>query len=241
MSIVLKRNYHMHTARCGHAEGEDRAYVETAIAAGFETIGFSDHTPYPAGYRRSETVRMPHDQLEDYVSSVLSLRAEYKTDGFDRWKSLVEPYPFDYFIQGQHYIGANDFSIYSGRPTSDPMILKTYADRCVEGIRTGTFLYLAHPDLVNFTDTDSPVYEQQMRRICLAAKERKVPLEINLLGINRGRNYPCRSFWKIAGEVGNDAVIGIDAHDPQAMQPKGLMQAEEILNAFGLHHTQNLI
>ena len=40
-------NYHTHTYRCGHAVGEDRQYVETAIERGLKVLGFSDHVPMP--------------------------------------------------------------------------------------------------------------------------------------------------------------------------------------------------
>lgn len=39
-------NYHSHTKRCGHAEGEDEAYVQEAIKNGYRYMGFSDHAPY---------------------------------------------------------------------------------------------------------------------------------------------------------------------------------------------------
>ena len=39
-------NYHTHTARCNHASGTDREYVEKAIEAGYKTLGISDHAPY---------------------------------------------------------------------------------------------------------------------------------------------------------------------------------------------------
>ena len=42
----MTANYHTHTIRCNHASGTDREYVEAAIAAGFKTLGFSDHSPY---------------------------------------------------------------------------------------------------------------------------------------------------------------------------------------------------
>ena len=39
------------------------------------------------------------------------------------------------------------------------------------------------------------------------------PLEINMLGMGEGaRHYPAERFWKIAGEVGNKAILGLDAH-----------------------------
>ena len=48
----MKANYHTHTWRCNHASGNERQYVENAIKAGLEVLGFADHTPYPfpAGY-----------------------------------------------------------------------------------------------------------------------------------------------------------------------------------------------
>ena len=38
-------DYHVHTARCGHAGGETRAYVEAAIAKGLAEVAFTDHVP----------------------------------------------------------------------------------------------------------------------------------------------------------------------------------------------------
>lgn len=42
----MKANYHTHTFRCKHADGEDKEYVEAAIKAGIKTLGFSDHCPW---------------------------------------------------------------------------------------------------------------------------------------------------------------------------------------------------
>lgn len=252
----LKQNYHMHTYRCGHAVGEDRQYVEAAIAAGYETVGFSDHTPFPVGFPRNEHVRMPFEWLEGYVTSVLDLRKEYRNDirlllaleveyfpqWHERWLRMVEPYPFDYFIMGQHNVGADETEIFSSRPMTDAAILKAYVDQCIEGLQTGTYLYLAHPDLIHYTDLASPVYQSEMRRLCTFAKEHRIPLEINLLGLSRERHYPCDAFWKIAGEVGNTVVIGADAHDPESVLPlDALHKAEQIIQNFNLKHEQNLL
>ena len=46
-------------------------------------------------------------------------------------------------------------------------------------------------------------------------ENRHTPLEINLLGMRLGRNYPDERFWAIAGEVGNTVVLGCDAHKPE--------------------------
>src|SRR5688572_22599887 len=36
-------DYHVHTARCGHAVGAMERYVEHAIESGLTEVGFSDH------------------------------------------------------------------------------------------------------------------------------------------------------------------------------------------------------
>ena len=46
MPKKFTESLHTHTFRCGHASGTEREYIENAIAAGFDTLGFSDHAPY---------------------------------------------------------------------------------------------------------------------------------------------------------------------------------------------------
>ncbi|MFR7473117.1 MAG: PHP domain-containing protein, partial [Ruminococcus sp.] len=73
-------NYHTHTARCQHAVGEDREYVECAIAGGIQVLGFSDHCPWvnPNGYVSG--IRMTPEQLDGYVTSLTDLKREYADD-----------------------------------------------------------------------------------------------------------------------------------------------------------------
>ena len=112
-------NYHTHTWRCLHAAGTEREYVENAIKGGYKILGFSDHTPmpYPGGY--VSNVKMRPVQLEDYVDTVLALREEYRKDIeihlgleveyypglFEALLTLLQPYPIEYFLLGQHYLG----------------------------------------------------------------------------------------------------------------------------------------
>ena len=56
-----------------------------------------------------------------------------------------------------------------------------------------------------------------MREMCRKAKECVIPLEINLLGVHENRHYPRPFFWDIAAEEGCSAVIGMDAHKPEAI------------------------
>lgn len=218
-------NYHSHTTRCHHASGTQREYVEKAIEAGYKKLGFSDHTPYPFNNGYISSIRMLPEELEGYVNETLELKEEYKKDieiklgleveyypkHFDELVKLCEDYPIEYFLLAQHNTDNEYDGIYVGRPTTDEEVLKKYCNQIKEALDIGGFLYVAHPDLVNYIG-DKDVYNRYMRDLCRSAKKHNVPLEINFLGIWDHRNYPNLDFWKIAGEEKVDTVLGVDAH-----------------------------
>ena len=222
-------NYHTHTWRCNHAEPDERAYIESAIAAGVRVLGFSDHTPYPFPKGQYSWFRMSLEQAPGYFDLIRQLRdeyagrieihvgveAEYYPALFPAMLDLVRQNGCEYMLLGQHYLFNEENSIYSGTATDDPARLIQYVDQAIAGMETGLFTYLAHPDLINFTG-DRATYRLHMRRLCRAAKELDMPLELNLLGYHDRRHYPARRFWELAAEEGNCAVLGWDAHSPAA-------------------------
>lgn len=223
-------NYHTHTFRCGHAEGNEREYVEQAVDKGLKILGFSDHTPYDFfdAEPRNRPMRMKPEELPQYAESLRALareyegririfagvEAEYYPKYFPRLLELLRANGIQYMILGQHYLGNEIGEAHWGRGTRDETILERYVSQCVEALGTGLFSYVAHPDLVRFTG-DGAAYDAQMRRLCRACSESKTPLEINLLGLKSGKHYPNEHFWRIAGEEGNVAVLGCDAHRPE--------------------------
>ncbi len=241
-------NYHTHTWRCNHATGSEREYVECAIKSGLKILGFSDHTPQPYAGDYKSLYKMTMEQLPGYVDTVLQLKEEYKNDieihlgleteyyprYWEELRSYIREFPIEYMILGQHFLGNEENDAYSGDETKDPVILRRYVDQVIEAMETGSFTYLAHPDLLYFTGDDA-YYAEQMKRLALAAKACNVPLEINCLGIEDQRNYPDDRFWPIVKEVGNDVVIGSDAHTPQDVYNlEGLKRAEEIVAQHNL-------
>ncbi len=218
-------NYHAHTVRCHHATGTQREYIEKAIEGGFEIFGFSDHTPYPFDNGYVSGIRMLPSELESYVKETLDLKAEYKNDidiklgleveyypkHFDDLLKLCEDYPIEYFLLAQHNTNNEYDGKYVGFQTDDEAVLKAYCDQIGEALDTGKFLYVAHPDLINYVG-ERAVYEKHMRALCRTIKAHNIPVEINFLGIWDRRNYPNPLFWKIAGEEKMDTVFGIDAH-----------------------------
>ena len=248
-------NYHTHTARCNHALGNDREYVEQAIAGGMKTLGFSDHAPYLFPDNTPSLHRMRTDELFAYAVSIRALAKEYEKDirilcGFEleyypdyhaeemKFLSQIQP---DYLILGQHFIG-NEYSfIPSSRGLAgNDLGLVAYVSQAIAGLATGDFLYLAHPDIAgtNFSDE---TFEGEYRRLCVAAKKFGVPLEINLLGVRGKRHYPCERFFRIAAEVGNDVVLGADAHAPQDVcEQSGEEKARAMVKKLGLKLLEKL-
>lgn len=232
----MRYNLHTHTYRCHHADGEDREYVENAIKAGISVLGFSDHSPYffkKDGYYSN--FRMTPAETEGYVKSVRSLQKEYAGDikillgleteyypeTFETIREFLKPYELDYMILGQHFIGseydAADFEEPDGK--RGLRFLNQYVNQVSEGIKTGAFTYIAHPDIVDWNGTEkfNAAFEQKLRELCELAKQLDIPVEYNMLGMIRKKNYPSRRFWKIVKETGNKVVIGYDAHTPKAL------------------------
>ncbi len=241
-------NYHTHTFRCHHAYGEDREYVEAAITAGMKVLGFSDHCPwiFPNGF--VSDIRMSPAQTEDYFRSLTDLKSEYASDikiyiGFEAeyvpelmeaQDRFLADYPVDYMILGQHSYAPEYESPYTGEATSDVSMLERYTDLVIEGMKSGRYKYLAHPDLINFTGSIVD-YDRQLSRICDYLKEADSPVEINLFGLKDGRNYPSERFLKLAGERGCKAILGCDAHVKDMLTDYELAErGRKLAEKFGL-------
>lgn len=247
-------NYHTHTKRCGHAEGNDRDYVESALSAGLKILGFSDHTPYDFfdSEPRNRPMRMKPEELPEYAAAIralteeyrdrleihLGVEAEYYPKYFPRLLELLRENSVEYMILGQHFLGNEIGDRYSGKPCFDRRELERYVSQTTEALETGLFTCFAHPDLFHFVGSES-VYEQEMRKLCRAAKRTDTPLEINLLGLQESRHYPDKHFWRIAAEEKNSVILGCDAHRPEHLfdsesKQKAIMMANQLgLNLLG--------
>lgn len=241
-------NYHTHTERCFHAMGSDREYIENAIKSGMKVLGFSDHCPwiYPDGYVSG--IRMNPDMVDDYFKSLTALKKEYAGDiaiyiGFeseyipelmDAQDKFLADYPLDYMILGQHGIAPENLSPYMGRATYDYNNLQKYVDFIIEGMESGRYKYVAHPDLCRFIG-DKEIYIKHYTRLCQYLKSKDIPIEINMLGLCENRHYPSVEFMKIAQTVGNNAIIGCDAHYPDMLSDTyGMKKCQKLAEKYSL-------
>ena len=223
-------NMHTHTTRCQHASGEDEAYVKSAIDAGLDVLGFSDHAPYLFREGYVSPIRMGMKELEGYVKNVLSMKTQYKDQieiycglemeyfpaFFDKTMAELENYPIDYFILGQHFYDQEEGWHSPKRSWSDEEHLAMYVERVMQGLQTDRFLYVAHPDIVGYTGS-LEIYRKHMVPLAKELKRRDMPIEVNMNGFRDGLHYPNPAFIEIGVECGCDFIIGMDAHAPDLL------------------------
>ncbi len=256
----MKYNYHTHTKRCFHAHGRDEGFVLAAIEAGFDEIGFADHSPWPFEDGFISGMRMHESELKDYCDSVKALREKYKDkisiklglecEYFPKYlpwlREKIREHGIDYIICGHHFSTDEPGSAYNGNLHTHED-LERYKNDILRALDEGIFSYIAHPDIFmrGYPEFDRKC-EEISRAIIEKAVETHTPLEYNLLGLKHGINdgkpgYPHPSFWKIAGEYRPLTVIGVDAHIPDAYGEGELYEkAKEALASYGLEITDRI-
>lgn len=251
----MRTNYHTHTTRCHHATGSDEEFVLSAIKGGYQELGFSDHTPWKYRTNYVSDIRMTPEELPEYIESLRSLREKYKSQisikigleceyfpDYLHWlKEVIKEYHLDYIIFGNHFFNTDEKFPYFGRYTNTLDMLELYEESAIEGMESGLFAYLAHPDLFM---RSYPEFDRHCklisRHICRAAARLKLPLEYNVgyedyneaSGIT---NIPHPEFWKIAAHEGCTAIIGVDAHNYQYLEtPVYYDRARQTLMELGM-------
>lgn len=110
-------NYHSHCDFCdGHAPME--AFVQAAIAQGFESYGFSSHAPFPL----PNSCNMRRERMEGYLEEFhrlkqiysseielyIGLEIDFLDDTFNPSIPYFQEMPLDYRIGSVHYIVSPD-------------------------------------------------------------------------------------------------------------------------------------
>ena len=148
----------------------------------------------------------------------------------------------DYLILGSHWFVKGDSHVYIPS-TVEKSDLFNYTDQTIEGMRSGLFAFLAHPDLCMAygREWNSDV-ETCMKAIIAAAKDLNLPLEVNGLGMHKKKwpcekgmrySYPVDEFWTLAADSGVRVVCNADAHDPLTVISQA-RDAREYAARFGI-------
>jgi histidinol-phosphatase (PHP family) len=256
-------NYHTHTMLCHHAVGMPADYVAQAVKDGCSALGFSDHCPYPCEMSDYwPEIRMDITQVHQYTAAVkeaaatapfpvyLGFECEWDA-GYKNWYSdaLLGTYGARYLVFGAHWYTEGKQHIYV-QDISDTAALHVYTDQTIQGIRSGLFTFLAHPDLLmggwKYWDREA---ESCLHAILQAAVDCNMPVEINGYGMVKEPviteygsrfQYPIEEFWKIAAESGAEVLCNSDAHDP-ADVIKNARLARTFAEKMGIKPVENLL
>ena len=183
------------------------------------------------------------------IKVFLGLETEYFPEYKDYFVALRKK--VDYLILGEHFFNYKG-SCFSPYDPFTPELVKAYTDIVIEGMSTGLYTILAHPDLflMNYNGkyghrVFDEVCMECSKRIIDAAIKYDVYLEINANGIAKGlRNsdngemvylYPRKEFWKLVGGTKAKVVIGADAHKPEALGYDAVTKAIEFSKEFDLN------
>jgi len=150
------KNYHSHTYRCKHAKGDAVQFARAARVGGASVYGMSDHAALPDN--RWDSVRMAHDELDDYVAAVRHAQVEVPeitvllgmecedVPEFRRYyeEELLGRRCFDYLIGAGHYTPLNGEWLNSFSELTNARALRAYSDHLAEMMATGLYaLFLA--------------------------------------------------------------------------------------------------
>lgn len=252
---MIKTNFHTHTYRCKHAQGDIEDYCRAAVEKGIEVLAFTDHTPLPDSWQQG--IRMSLDQLHEYCEKIedarkrypklkiiKGLECEFRTCYADFYRdTLLGEYKIEMLVGGVHFFPYQNcwYSLH-GKEITQEMLL-AYKDITLETINSGLFTFLAHPDL--FANKYLP-WDEQTEQICheiiSAARTANIPLEINGYGVVKGEiktpngkrwGYPIENFWKIASQYDVEVVINSDAHYPENITG-GMKECYDIARKYNL-------
>jgi len=249
---------HMHTSRCGHAEGTIAEYVAAARAAGIATIAFTDHLPLPADVLARDPhaagYAMPEAELAAYVDDVLSIRESAAADGVEVLlgieadlhpgndefvRGLLSRHPFDIVLGSVHFVDGwafDDPDRRDGYADWDIRALwERYFDDLISAAQSGLADVIGHADLVKkfgyVPEGDlAPLYS----RVAEAFADADVAVEVNTAGLRKpcAELYPSSGFLRALRQANVPVTTGSDAHSP-AEVGAGFAQARRALADAG--------
>jgi histidinol-phosphatase (PHP family) len=230
-------DYHVHTARCGHAVGAMERYVERAIETGLVELGFSDHLfmYWLPPDQRDPVLGMAEWEHDYYIEDVERCRRSYASDITIRLsteadyiaghelelEAVLGRYDWDYVIGSVHFLngwGFDDSRYRAGYDEWDiDALYARYFEVVGDSAETGLFDTIGHTDLVKKfgnwpTQPLDAAYSQLAKRFARAG----VCVEVNTAGLRRlaEQPYPHPDLLRACREAGVATTFGSDAHTP---------------------------
>lgn len=248
----MKIDLHMHTSRCGHAEGSAAEYLAAARDARLDVIAFTDHLALPDGYDPDGKYAMRPWELAEYVREVLDLarassapvvllgiEADWVPAHRAATARAIATHPFDVVLGSVHFL--QDWAF------DDPRLIEEWSVRDVAGAwheyfdeftqaaASGLFDVMAHPDLVKkFGHVPPGDMTSLYDDVAAAVADAGVAIEVSSAGLRKpcAEIYPSDGLLAAFRRAGVPATTGSDAHTPSEVG-SGLDQVRAALDRAG--------
>jgi histidinol-phosphatase (PHP family) len=232
-----RTDYHVHTARCGHAGGEMRDYVLAALERGLAEIAFTDHIPlyFLPGEDPGPTLAMTRAELPGYVREVralneefagridvlLGLEADYAEGHEAALEEILRAHDWDVVLGSVHWV-AGDWIDAPGsakrhETEGTERLWREYYRLLAKAARSGFFDVLTHFDLPKKFGHLMPADVKGAADAAVAAaRDAGVAIEVSSAGLRKtvGEEYPAPSLLRGLVEAGVPIVFSSDAHAP---------------------------
>lgn len=253
--MQYKQNLHTHTTYCDGIH-TPREMIEYALKKGFDSIGFSGHSPMTYG-----GYGIPYTKVEDYKNEIRALQKEYGAKLAVCLGLEVDMYSdvprdgYDYLIGAKHYLRVGEEIVDFDRSAQRVKeVIDTYfggdglqfALHYYEELASlpqyGKFDILAHYDIIvknveimPFVDVTDKRYLDAAKQTIHALRPHIGLFEVNTGAMARGYRtapYPHPALVREFKAAGYGAVISSDCHDGN-MLDHGFEQAAELLKSCG--------
>ena len=255
---------HLHTEFSTDSESPVRSMLDAAVERGLKAVCITDHMdldfPPQEGMEISDGRPPFFFEMEEYFKTLVPLREEYRERldvriGIEiglqphlgeRYRDLVQAYPFDYVIGSVHLIrrlDPYDGKLFEGR-ADEEAYREAFTEtlRCLEAV--SDFDSLGHLDyVVRYGKHQAEEYsyrkfadeiDEVLKKLISMGKG----LEMNTGGLKYGLGFcnPHPDVMKRYRELGGEIVtIGADAHRPEHVA-YSFEQAAEILRECGFRY-----
>ena len=249
----MRIDLHIHTSRCGHAEGTVPAYVENAVLNRLDVVAFTDHLPLPGHLNEGGEYAMQAEELAEYVSDVRSVSHSLEpppqillgieADWLPEWRAetvrALASHPFDVVLGSVHFL--------DGWVFDDPALIDEWEGKDVRAVweryfaavadaaASGMFDVMAHVDLIkkfgHRPDTPATgLYED----LAAALADAGVAVEVSSAGLRKPCEeiYPGDELLSALCRAGVPVTTGSDAHRP-AEVGAGLAEVAEAVARAG--------
>ncbi len=230
-------DYHVHTARCGHAGGAMREYVEAALRNGLTEVAFTDHVPlyFLPGEDPDPDFAMARAELPGYVDDVLALREEYRgridvllgleadfAEGHEAaLAEILGAYDWDVVLGSVHWVKGDWIDApHSGarhEREGTEALWAEYYRLLAKAAATGMFDVLTHFDLPKKFGHRMPASVAAAEAAAVAAaRDARVAIEVSSAGLRKAiaEEYPAPPLLQTLVAAGVPIVFSSDAHAP---------------------------